>query len=135
MAERYAHALEDASNGRPIQRIAAGRRRGSPRYVASLNDGLTCPARRRAYGRTAARLTMTPIGGEHALVIEKTGPWALLRLFDAPAHLDPTAQPEKFRFTLTDRAGGTARLDLNASSIRNPFSRDLLRGFRCPPAL
>ncbi|MBV8401720.1 MAG: type VI secretion system membrane subunit TssM, partial [Acetobacteraceae bacterium] len=86
-------------------------------------------------GRTAVRLTITPVGGEHALVTEKTGPWALLRLLDAPARLDPTAQPEKFRLTFTDRAGNMARFDLNASSIRNPFSKDLLRGFRCPSAL
>jgi type VI secretion system protein ImpL len=86
-------------------------------------------------GRTAARLTMTPTGGDHAVVIEKSGPWALLRLFDSPARLDPAAQPDKFRLTFTDRTGGTATFDLNASSVRNPFSKDLLHGFRCPSAL
>jgi type VI secretion system protein ImpL len=85
-------------------------------------------------GRTAVRLTMTPIGGDHALITEKNGPWSLLRLFDPPARLDPTPQPDKFRLTFTDRAGGTATFDLNASSVRNPFGKDLLHGFHCPSA-
>jgi type VI secretion system protein ImpL len=86
-------------------------------------------------GKTAVRVTMTPASGGRALVTDKDGPWALLRLLDSAARVTPTAQPDKFRVVFTDRAGGTASFDLNASSVRNPFNRDLLRRFRCPPRL
>ena len=58
---------------------------------------------------------------------------ALLRLMDA-AQLQPTAQPDRFRITF-DSDGRKAVLELNASSVVNPFRRGLLDQFRCPDRL
>ena len=66
-------------------------------------------------------------GGPPAnLVFE--GPWALFRFLDAAA----TTPLNETRYRLTVTAGGrTARLDLDASSIRNPFGDPTLGRFRC----
>ncbi|HSN71740.1 MAG TPA: type VI secretion system membrane subunit TssM, partial [Steroidobacteraceae bacterium] len=66
-------------------------------------------------------------GGPPAnLVFE--GPWALFRFIDA-ARATPVSET---RFRLTVTAGGhTARLDLDANSIRNPFGDPTLSRFRC----
>ena len=56
------------------------------------------------------------------------GPWAVFRFIDDSA---PTPKTDT-RFQLTVSAGGqTARLLLDASSIRNPFADPLLAKFRC----
>jgi len=56
------------------------------------------------------------------------GPWAVLRFIDDSS---PAPQTDT-RFRLTVSAGGqTARLLLDASSIRNPFADPLLAKFRC----
>jgi type VI secretion system protein ImpL len=56
------------------------------------------------------------------------GPWALFRLLD-----DATVQPQsELKYLVTLTAGGhTARVTLEATSVRNPFARNELRGFRC----
>jgi type VI secretion system protein ImpL len=56
------------------------------------------------------------------------GPWALFRLLD-----DATIQPQSdVRYLVTLSTGGrTARLILEAASVRNPFARNELRSFRC----
>jgi type VI secretion system protein ImpL len=56
------------------------------------------------------------------------GPWALFHLLD-----DTTIQPQSdVRYLVTVSAGGrTARLTLEAASVRNPFARNELRSFRC----
>jgi len=58
------------------------------------------------------------------------GPWALFHLLD-----DASVQPQTdVRYVVTLTAGGRlARLILEAASVRNPFSRNELRGFRCEP--
>ena len=86
-----------------------------------------------ASGKTLVRVTITPASGGNATVIEKDGPWSLLRLLDV-IKVIPSSQPDKFRLVFTG-AGGTATFDLNASSVRNPFTLNALRAFRCPPAL
>ena len=56
------------------------------------------------------------------------GPWAVFRFIDDSA----VAPQTDTRFLLTVSAGGqTARLQLDASSIRNPFADPLLAKFRC----
>jgi type VI secretion system protein ImpL len=56
------------------------------------------------------------------------GPWAFFRFLDAA---QPAAVTET-RYRLSIATGGhTARLDLDASSIRNPFGAATLRRFRC----
>jgi type VI secretion system protein ImpL len=61
------------------------------------------------------------------------GPWALLRLFDS-ARLQPAAQADRFRLDF-DSDGRQAQLELQASSVANPFRRAALEQFRCPDRL
>jgi len=84
-------------------------------------------------GKTLVRVTMTPADGGHEQVVEKDGPWSLLRLLDT-AKVTPGAQPDKFRIAFTG-GGGVATFDLNASSVYNPFTLTALRSFRCPSKL
>jgi len=86
-----------------------------------------------ANGNTQVRFTATPANGKSATVIEQNGPWALLHLLDA-AHVSPSGQPDKFRVTFTTPAGN-AVFDLDAASVRNPFTMSALRAFRCPAQL
>jgi len=86
-----------------------------------------------ANGKTLVRATITPANGGNAQVIEKDGPWALLRLLDA-ARVIPSGQPDNFRLILSG-PGGSATFELNASSVRNPFTLSALRAFRCPSTL
>ena len=79
------------------------------------------------------RLTLTPANGAPATVVERTGPWSLLRLMDA-GQVTPSGQPDKFRVTFSSPAG-SAVFDLTASSVRNPFTLTALRAFRCPAKL
>jgi type VI secretion system protein ImpL len=83
-------------------------------------------------GSTQVRFTATPASGA-ATVTEENGPWALLRLLDV-AHVTPSGQPDKFQLTFSPPAG-KAVFDLNAASVRNPFSMTALRAFRCPTQL
>ncbi len=87
----------------------------------------------KADGTTLVRVTMTPTAGGNATVIEKDGPWALLRVLDA-AKITPSGQPDKFRIAFSG-GGGTATFELNANSVNNPFTMAALRSFRCPPKL
>jgi type VI secretion system protein ImpL len=84
-------------------------------------------------GKTLVRVTMTPASGANAAVVEKDGPWALLRLLDT-TRVIPSGQPDKFRIVFSS-ASGNATFALNANSVRNPFTLDALRAFRCPPSL
>ena len=86
-----------------------------------------------ASGKTGVRVTMTPASGGQGEVFEQDGPWALLRLLDR-FKAAPAGQPDRFRITFTG-GGGTAVFNLNANSVRNPFSMAALRSFRCPPKL
>jgi type VI secretion system protein ImpL len=86
-----------------------------------------------ANGNTQVRLTTTPANGGEAAVVEKDGPWALFRLLDT-AQIAPSGQPDRFRVTFTAPSGG-AVFELNASSVRNPFTMSGLRAFRCPAKL
>jgi type VI secretion system protein ImpL len=86
-----------------------------------------------AKGLTQVRVTLTPAAGGAATVLEENGPWALLRLLDA-AHVIPSGQPDKFQIIFTSPAGKAA-FELDASSVRNPFTLSALRAFRCPAKL
>jgi type VI secretion system protein ImpL len=86
-----------------------------------------------ASGKTLVRVTMTPAGGGNEVMVEKDGPWALLRVLDT-AKITSGGQPDKFRITFTG-AGGAAVFELNASSVNNPFTMAALRSFHCPPKL
>ena len=83
--------------------------------------------------KTLVRVTMTPAAGGNATMSQQDGPWALLRMLDT-IRVVPSGQPDRFRLVFSSPAG-TAAFDLNASSVRNPFTLDALRAFRCPPTL
>ena len=84
-------------------------------------------------GKNGVKVTMIAASGGAETIISKDGPWALLRLLDA-AHVIPSGQPDKFQLVFTSPAG-TAAIDLNASSVRNPFTLSAFRSFRCPARL
>jgi type VI secretion system protein ImpL len=86
-----------------------------------------------ANGKTLVRVTITPAAGGKETVIEKDGPWALLRLLDA-AKTIPSGEPDKFSIVFSSPSGN-ATFDLNASSVRNPFTLSTFRSFRCPAKL
>ena len=72
----------------------------------------------------------TDINQTKALSIE--GPWALFRLMQSQKFekLGPT------RFSLDiNFSGRYASFILEAATVDNPFQKDLLRGFKCPPSL
>ena len=84
-------------------------------------------------GKNGVRVTMIAASGGAETIISKDGPWALLRLLDA-AHVIPSGQPDKFQLVFSSPAG-TAAFDLNASSVRNPFTLSAFRSFHCPAKL
>jgi len=80
-------------------------------------------------GRASAQFD--PPAGE--ALFEASGPWALLHLIDA-GKLDATREPDRYTLTLQS-AGRKAVLELDASSVVNPFRRAPLERFRCPDLL
>lgn len=69
-------------------------------------------------------------GGLGGGSIGASGPWALFRLLQQ-GRLSPSGRPEEF--ALSFRSGASqASFTLRAGSSRNPFARDLLKGFQCP---
>jgi type VI secretion system protein ImpL len=63
----------------------------------------------------------------------KEGTWAFFRLLDE-ASIIPTNTPEKFDLTF-QLEGMSARYELRAASVSNPFNLQELQSFRCPEAL
>jgi len=84
-------------------------------------------------GKSGVRVTMVAASGGHETILQKDGPWALLRLLDA-ARVIPSGQPDKFQLVFSSPAGN-ASFVLNASSVRNPFTLSAFRSFRCPARL
>ncbi|MCF8002687.1 MAG: type VI secretion system membrane subunit TssM [Chromatiaceae bacterium] len=79
-----------------------------------------------------ARMAFVDLDGRETGATED-GAWAWFRLLDR-ARLRATGQEELFRVTFS-LAGLSARFDLRAASVRNPFQLDELRSFRCPERL
>lgn len=63
----------------------------------------------------------------------KDGTWALFRLFD-DFKIEPTALPDRF-FLNIQIDSYTARLELRAASVNNPFGIRDYQSFRCPEKL
>jgi type VI secretion system protein ImpL len=63
----------------------------------------------------------------------KEGTWAFFRLLDE-ASIVPTNSPEKFIVTF-QLEGMSARYELRAASVNNPFNLQELQSFRCPESL
>ena len=60
--------------------------------------------------------------------LTRQGPWAWFRLLDSAQ----VTRESDTRFRITFSAGGkNMRVALDAASIRNPFGRNDVRGFRC----
>ncbi|WP_118178749.1 type VI secretion system membrane subunit TssM [Paraburkholderia phosphatilytica] len=78
-------------------------------------------------GTGQAHVEFTPTGSGPA--VHTDGPWALLHLMD-DAHIEPTAQPDRFKLNF-DSDGHQVTLELDASSVVNPFRRGVLDQFRC----
>jgi type VI secretion system protein ImpL len=86
-------------------------------------------------GRASAQFDPAAAGqtAGQAAPLDASGPWALLHLLDA-GRLEATAQPDRYSLTL-DSAGRKAVLELDATSVVNPFRRAPLEQFRCPEHL
>ncbi|WP_207000312.1 type VI secretion system membrane subunit TssM [Trinickia mobilis] len=82
-------------------------------------------------GTGQAHVEFAPPGNDAAAHAD--GPWALLRLLDA-ANLQPTAQADRFKLSF-ESSGRRVNLELDASSVVNPFRRGVLEAFRCPDRL
>ena len=85
-------------------------------------------------GSTQVRLQISPPGASGGSGMTTEGPWALFRMFDKAARIEPGTSPEKFRATF-DVDGRKAVFDVTTSSVRNPFTLRELRDFSCPSSL
>ncbi|WP_295398791.1 type VI secretion system membrane subunit TssM [uncultured Thiocystis sp.] len=83
-------------------------------------------------GPARVRLVFADETGSGPSLTEE-GPWAWFRVLDRSS-LKSTSQPEKFQVTFS-LAGLSARFELRAVSVRNPFKLGELRAFRCPERL
>jgi len=63
----------------------------------------------------------------------KEGAWALFRMFD-DFNIEPTNLPDRFNLTV-QLEGFTARFELRAASVNNPFGISEYQSFRCPEVL
>ncbi|MES2770664.1 MAG: type VI secretion system membrane subunit TssM, partial [Pseudomonadota bacterium] len=72
-------------------------------------------------------LSITPTFNGATLVSE--GAWSWFRMLDK-GQLETTAQPERFILSF-ETAGRKAALELKASSVANPFQRELFERFNC----
>ncbi|SAL03711.1 putative lipoprotein [Caballeronia calidae] len=103
--------------------------------LALKPDGLQSMLLQWPSGRNTGRASAQfgPPSATQTAPLDASGPWALLHLLDA-GRLEATAQPDRYRLTL-DSAGRRAVLELDATSIVNPFRRAPLEQFRCPEHL
>ncbi|TCO70524.1 type VI secretion system protein ImpL [Rhodovulum euryhalinum] len=81
-------------------------------------------------GTNLVSLSFTPVDGSPEIITSEIGAWAFLRLLRKNS-MQPTELPELFRLSLS-RGGFSARFDLRAGSVDNPFDLGLFGGFSCP---
>jgi type VI secretion system protein ImpL len=84
-------------------------------------------------GMQRARLQFTPLAGGPSSGFTAEGPWAWFRLLDQ-ATLETAGARDRLRVTFT-RKGMEAVFELQADSLTNPFSGELLEGFSCSNGL
>ena len=81
-------------------------------------------------GTNLISLAFTPVDGTGEVMTSETGSWAWLRLI-RKGNLAKTNLPELFNLTLS--AGGhSAKFELRAASVENPFDLSMFGNFRCP---
>jgi type VI secretion system protein ImpL len=85
-------------------------------------------------GSAQVRLQISPPGNSGGSGTTTEGPWALFRMFDKAARIEPGNSPEKFRVTF-DVDGRKAVFEVTTSSVRNPFVLRELKDFSCPSSL
>ena len=78
-------------------------------------------------------VTLTLLDGTDKMY-EATGPWALLRLFNA-TQVATRGSADHFTVTMGDPDGARITYELRAGSTLNPFNLEALTGFRCPDSL
>ncbi|MEC4750115.1 type VI secretion system membrane subunit TssM [Methylomicrobium sp. Wu6] len=99
--------------------------RHGPEQAASLKWPGPTPSQ-------GVRIVFETLDG-HQTSRSKEGTWAFFRLLDE-ATIEPTAAPEKFNLTF-QLEGMSARYELRAASVMNPFNLREMQGFRCPEGL
>lgn len=82
---------------------------------------------------STASVTLTYVDGTEEK-IERSGPWALIRLIDA-SRPSSRGGPDRFRMTIGGPDSPKVTYELRAESVSNPFSSIVLRSFRCPDSL
>ena len=81
-------------------------------------------------GTNLISLSFTPVDGTGEVMTSETGAWAWLRLI-RKGNLGKTELPELFNLSLG--AGNfTARFELRAASVENPFDLTMFGNFKCP---
>ena len=99
----------------------------------TYNHGPTRPVQMQWPGSGAgqARVTFTP--QQPGSTVSEDGPWAFFRLLDKASVSRGSLSD---RFSVTFNAGGrSARFDVRANSVNNPFTMRELEQFRCPASL
>jgi type VI secretion system protein ImpL len=81
-------------------------------------------------GSTLVRIQIDPPGPSGLSGVTTEGSWALFRMLDK-ARIDPTSQPERFDATFTVD-GRSAKFEILASSVVNPFRMRDIEAFQCP---
>ncbi|WP_213302425.1 type VI secretion system membrane subunit TssM [Paraburkholderia sacchari] len=82
-------------------------------------------------GTGQAHVEFAPPGGGDAPRAD--GPWALLHLMDK-AQMQQMGQPDRFKIDFVSDSRHV-QLELDASSVTNPFRRGMIDQFRCPDHL
>ncbi len=119
---------------RPVN-LAAGASKvvleiGEQRLVYQHGPSRLTPMRWPAPGGSQrARVQFTPLSGGPATGFSAEGPWAWFRLLDK-ARTETAGARDRIMVTF-ERKGMTAVYELQASSLSNPFSSDVLEKFSC----
>ncbi|MBV8472043.1 MAG: hypothetical protein JO107_13985, partial [Hyphomicrobiales bacterium] len=82
---------------------------------------------------SSVSVTLTLLDGSEKKY-EASGPWALLRLFNA-SQVATRGSADRFTVTMGEPDGPRVTYELRAGSTLNPFNLDALTGFRCPDSL
>jgi type VI secretion system protein ImpL len=80
-------------------------------------------------GTNLISLSFSPVDGAGEILTSETGAWAWLRMISGK--LKGTQLPELFNLTLSS-GGFSARFELRAASVENPFDLSMFGNFKCP---
>ena len=80
-------------------------------------------------GTNLISLSFSPVDGAGEVLVSETGAWAWLRMISG--RLKRTELPELFNLSLSS-GGFSARFELRAASVENPFDLSMFGNFKCP---